>query len=128
MAAALAAATETADTWSGAEPTVATPIVTARADETSVMHSLVPEPPRATVPARIETPTSPHGGGMSSRAKWLIAAVVAAIIVAVVIVSQSSNPGTPPVAKTPSSAGTPTSSTPAPLSQAIDDLNRAVTP
>jgi serine/threonine-protein kinase len=128
MAAALAAATEKAPAWDGDDPTVATPIVSSRADETIVMHGRVPEPPQPTVPARIETPASPRVGGMSRRAKWLIAAVVAVLIVAAVIVSQSSNSGTPPVSKTPSTAGTPTGSTPAPLSRAIDDLNRAVTP
>jgi serine/threonine-protein kinase len=128
MATALAAATETADAWSGADATVATPIVSARADETRVMPGPVPGPPQPTVPARIDTPTSAPAVGMSSRAKWLIAAVVAVMIVAVAIVSQSSNSGTPPVSKTPRSAGTPTRSTPAPLSQAIDDLERAVTP
>ena len=128
MASALAAATET-NAWNEADATVASPIVSTPADETRVMHARELDASLATVPARVETRSAPGPRAVASRVKWLIAAVVAVIIVAAVIVStRGSNSGTPLLSKTPSSAGAPTGSTPAPLGRAIDDLNRAVTP
>jgi serine/threonine protein kinase len=130
MAAALAAASDSAEAVLADDPTIATPVVTGDADPTRVMPVDTPTGSQATVPSRVDrvdgaAATSPRP--RRDRWKWLVAAVVIAalIVVAVVVATRDSNSG-PPAVRTPSS--TPTGSIPAPLSRAIDDLDRAVAP
>jgi serine/threonine-protein kinase len=126
MAAALAAASDSAEAVLADDPTIATPIVTAATDQTRVMPVDTPTGSQATVPSRVSqvdhAVASPSRG--RGRWKWLVAAlVVAALIIIAIVATRDSNSGAPPP-RTPSS--TPTGSIPAPLSKAIDDLDRAV--
>jgi serine/threonine protein kinase len=127
MAAALAEASDSAEAVLADDPTIATPIVTADADPTRVMSVDTPTGSQATVPSRVEQDVQVARPRRSGRWKWLVAALVLAalIVVAVVAATRDPNSGAPAL-RTPSS--TPTSSIPAPLRHAIDDLDQAVTP
>ncbi len=130
MAVALAAGCDTTNAFDLADATVATPIVTGDRDETRAMSVDELAESRATTPARVETrvgtPVDSAAGtrrrSARNRVKWFVIAVVlAAAIVAVVLATHGSNSG-PPLPRTPPGA------IPVPLSQAIDNLDRAVAP
>jgi serine/threonine protein kinase len=127
MAAALDAARKPTDAASVGEPTVASPIVDA-AEPTRVMPAVDLEAGRSTVPARVETRPAKRPLRLTARAKWILAAVVVTVLlVAVVLSRRDSNTGA--LSKTPpATAGSPTSSIPASLGNAIDDLDKAVQP
>jgi hypothetical protein len=130
MAAALAAATEATDAAFVGEPTVASPAVTfADIDSTRVMAVAEPPAPHTPAPADPAPEVVTRRRFAMGRMQWLLAAaVVAVLLVAVIWSTRDSNPGAQPLSPTPSSSAAPTSSIPAPLNDAIDDLERAVEP
>ena len=136
MASALAAATEKTDAAFVGEPTVATPVVTtADVDSTRVMPAADGAAARATAPAGVKAesprvePRPARPPFLTRGMRWLLAGAVAVgLLVGGILATRDSNTGAQPLNKTPSSAATPTGSIPAPLNQAIDDLDRAVTP
>jgi eukaryotic-like serine/threonine-protein kinase len=128
MTVALAAASNATPAFAAADDTVATPIVSASAGETRAMTTNEREAARATVPVRVETGISTPRHRAGNRTRWLVTwLAVAALLVAVVVVA-TRNSGSPAFVRTPPSASTPTGAIPAPLEQAIKDLNKAVTP
>ncbi len=130
MAAALAAATEVTDGVFLGEPTVASPAVTAAdVDSTRVMAAAEPAPERPPAPAAPAPEVVTRRRFVMGRGKWLVAAaVVAVLVVAVIWSTRDPNTAAQPPSPTQPSSAAPTSSIPAPLNGAIDDLEQAVQP